>query len=132
MSYFNDIEILLKKLLFEFRKFNPKCCRLFDAPDINTYYISLTKSVYIVLVGSCSCYTSIEICKDDNLCYDIMTEKGLDFFVNGENKFDPYNHIPNVLFSLDCYDDNGCFNEKYDIKYIISLIKNELKNIIII
>jgi len=130
----NDINILLDKILVEFKSLNPKFCRECNDPRIDTYYISLSQTIYIVLNGICDYCDSISINKIDNFMFDITFDQGLYHLANGIwNDEDLTEFNDKLLYELTIVDDetNELIDENYrDVDYVVSLIKNKLKEFI--
>ena len=115
-----DINTLLDKILFELK--NPLYCRQLDDPRIDTYYISINQSNFIVLYGVCGECDGIIIYNKNNIKYNIMTPLGIDKFVNTYEPFDYENMSKIFELKLDSF--NGNLND------VILHLTNEVKNIV--
>lgn len=108
-----DINDLLEKMLFELNTLNPKWCREFDDPRIDNYYISLSPRNYMILSGYGDKCDFVGIYKDNNIKYDIMTEQGIENYVNyNDARNDEVTEPDNIIFELEL--DDGEFNESMD------------------
>lgn len=122
-----NINKLSDAILFELRQFNPKFCRQFDDPRIDTYYISINQNYYIVLYGICEECDTITLYNNKNINYDIMTTQGIEKFANDESI------ESDVVFEIildetdELYEPNE-FNNNIDdfIFYFINTVKKHI------
>ena len=112
------MDALLDKILFELKTLNPKYYREMDDPRIDTYYISINQNNYIVLsgiYGECDC---VSIYNNNNIKYDIMTQQGINDYLN---KYDEeMDDMCNIIFELKLDTFNGNIND------LILLLRNSL------
>lgn len=97
------------KIMSAFSRFNPKICRQFDDPRIDTDYVSIASNMYLVLQGVCECYDTVTVFKHNGIhnC-DIMTTEGLRQFVNGSEQHQRANS--EIIFELEATDHRGIVN----------------------
>lgn len=119
MSFF--INDLLDDLLFRLRTLKPKYCRQFDDPRIDTLYISINPHNFIVLSGVCDECDSITIYNNNNIKYDIMTDQGIENFVNHDESRDT---IGNIIFELELDTFDGTIND------LLLVLTNAIKEIV--
>jgi len=116
-----NINTLLNKMLFELKIFNPKYCRQFDDPRIDSYYISINQHNYMVLNGICDECDNIIIYNNNNINHNIMTTRGIENFVNKDEIIDDTSI---VIFELELDTFNGNIND------LIILLTNLVKKIV--
>ena len=113
-----DITRLLKKLLDqpEFKK--SKWTKVFDDPRIDTYYISITKNIYLILYGVGDSFEELALYKHTkyDIPYEIMTQDGINKLANDDDLYYDGNEI---VFEYS-------FNNDKNMGEIVSLIKNKI------
>jgi hypothetical protein len=115
-----DINVLLEKLLCQSEFKNSKWTRVFDDPRIDTYYISITKNIYLILYGMRDGFEELILYKYINydVPYEIMSQNGLQIFANDHQLYNDDNE--KIIFEYS-------FNHDMNMGEIVSLIKNKIK-----
>jgi hypothetical protein len=113
-----NINLLLKNLLDQPKFKKSKWTRQFNDPRIDTFYISITQNIYLILYGTCDGFEELVLCKHINydIPYEIMTQDGIDKFANDDDLDYDGNEI---VFECN-------FENNMNMHEIVSLINNKI------
>jgi hypothetical protein len=112
-----DMNNLCKKVLSDLHSYNPK----YNDPRIQTYYISVNRTTYIVLYGLCDECDRLVLYNNNTIDEDITTNKGLDLYVNND---DLREDDSNIILDLDL----GVFVEQLNLNIddLLLIVKSRL------
>jgi hypothetical protein len=116
-----DMNNLCKKVLSDLHSYNPKYCIQYNDPRIQTYYISVNRTTYVVLNGLCDKCDRLVLYNNNTIDEDITTNKGLDLYVNND---DLREDDSNIILDLDL----GVFVEQLNLNIddLLLIVKSRL------
>ena len=110
----SNIITLFNKIIEEFVELKPYFCKFCHSGFLDTYYIALTNSIYIMFFGIDS-WVKIIIYQNNNFDYNIMSKTGIYYLANEED-----DELSKIIYEL--YSNND-----FNINTIMSLIKENVK-----